>query len=64
MSNKIIQLFVAIAVVVGLVTIATWGSRELYYFFSNLLYWMRYNIGQLAVGVFLVTVLGYLVAKK
>jgi len=64
MSNKIIQLIVALAVVVGLVTIATWGSRELYYFFSNLLYWMRYNIGQLLVGVFLVTVLGYLVAKK
>jgi len=31
------------AMFVGAIVIASWVSREANYFFSNLLYWIRYN---------------------
>lgn len=48
MSDKIIQLIVLLALIVGGVAISAWGFRELSDFFNNLLYWMRYNVGQVA----------------
>ena len=64
MSSRLIQVLIVLALVVGSLAIATWVSREMYYFFSNLLGWMRYNIGQMAIALFIVAVVGYFIAKK
>ncbi|MFM7886320.1 MAG: hypothetical protein ACKPCM_06450 [Pseudanabaena sp.] len=38
--TKIVMYFVLF---VGAIAIAAWASREVSYFFNNLLYWIRYN---------------------
>ena len=50
------------AMFVGAILIATWVSREASYFFSNLLYWIRYNWLPV-LGVVFVGAIAYKVVK-
>ena len=51
------------AMVVGLIAIAAWVSREANYFFSSLLYWIRYNWLP-ALGLIFVGILAYKAFSK
>ncbi len=44
------------AMFVGAIVIASWISREANYFFSNLLYWIRYNWLPFFGGVLLLAI--------
>jgi hypothetical protein len=57
------KILITIAIFVGFVVIAMWVSRESYYFFNNLLYWMRYNWLTVVVIAAVIGVIGTVVKK-
>jgi hypothetical protein len=57
------KILITIALFVGFVVIAMWVSRESYYFFNNLLYWMRYNWLTVVVVAVGIGVIGTVVRK-
>jgi hypothetical protein len=62
-SMSLNKILITIALFVGFVVIAMWVSRESYYFFNNLLYWMRYNWVTVVVIAVAIGLIGA-VAKK
>jgi hypothetical protein len=51
------------AMFVGAIVIALWISREANYFFSNLLYWIKYNWLP-ALGLVFLAILAYKVVSS